>query len=171
MYFHSLLAVCLGAFAAWLEGDGLPEELQLICLWVLSRTGFFCKSTWQLQKPSLHHRPTSGLHQLNKPILCCEPADLMYTRLCNTLKILTPTGPRSTTVTDHTLFTTWGKPPLPTQLADISSVLTYAQQQRQAGIVASFSLIYRYRFAMFYLARHRQINGFMHGQAQAVQQS
>lgn len=48
MYFHSLRAVCLGALAAWLEGDRLPEELQLICLWVLSRTGFFCKSTVQL---------------------------------------------------------------------------------------------------------------------------
>lgn len=64
MYFHSLLAVCFGAFAAWLEGDRLPEELQLICLWVLSRTGFFCKSTAQLQKPSSHHRPTSSQHQL-----------------------------------------------------------------------------------------------------------
>lgn len=60
MYFHSLLPGCFGAFAAWLEGDRLPEELQLICLWVLSRTGFFCKSTAQLQKPSLHHRSTSG---------------------------------------------------------------------------------------------------------------
>lgn len=64
MYFHSLLAVTLGAFAAWLEGDRLPEELQLICLWVLSRTGFFCKSTAQLQNPSLHHGPTSGQNQL-----------------------------------------------------------------------------------------------------------
>ncbi len=67
MYFHSLLPVCFGAFAAWLEGDRLPEELQLICLWVLSRTGLFCKSTVQLQKPSLHHRPTSGQHQLIIP--------------------------------------------------------------------------------------------------------
>lgn len=57
MYFHSLLAVCFGAFAAWLEGDRLPEELQLICRWSLSRTGFFCKSILQLQRPSLHHRP------------------------------------------------------------------------------------------------------------------
>lgn len=44
MYFHSLLALTLGAFAAWLEGDRLPEELQLICLWALSRIGLFCKS-------------------------------------------------------------------------------------------------------------------------------
>ena len=52
MYFHSLLELCLGALGAWLEGDRLPEELQLICLWVLSRGGFFCKSTAQLQTPT-----------------------------------------------------------------------------------------------------------------------
>lgn len=55
IYFHSLLALTLGAFAAWLEGDRLPEELQLICLWALSRIGLFCKSTAQLQNPWLHH--------------------------------------------------------------------------------------------------------------------
>lgn len=77
MYFHSLLAVIFGAFAAWLEGDRLPEELQLICLWALSRTGFFCKSTVQLQKPSLHHGPTSGQHQLIiPPKIALKPAGL-----------------------------------------------------------------------------------------------
>lgn len=55
IYFHSLRALTLGAFAAWLEGDRLPEELQLICLWALSRTGLFCKSTAELQNPRLHH--------------------------------------------------------------------------------------------------------------------
>lgn len=52
MYFHSLLELCLGALGGWLEGDRLPEELQLICLWVLSRGGFFCKSTVQLDTHS-----------------------------------------------------------------------------------------------------------------------
>lgn len=64
IYFHSLLALTLGAFAAWLEGDRLPEELQLICLWALSRMGLFCKSTAQLQNPRLHHEgpPLLGRH-------------------------------------------------------------------------------------------------------------
>lgn len=63
MYFQSLLVVCFWTLAAWLEGERLPEELQLSCLWALSRTGFFCKSTTQLQKPSLHHSLASGQNE------------------------------------------------------------------------------------------------------------
>lgn len=53
MYFHSLLALGFWTFAAWLEGERLPEELQLSCLWALSRTGFFCKSTMQRTEAEL----------------------------------------------------------------------------------------------------------------------